>query len=48
MSKTQHTMDKVTITTRTGTGTQVRTLSPKEIKPNTKYNTFHYEGKDGE
>ena len=42
MSK--YTMDKVTITTRKGT--RVRTLSPKEIKKDTKINTFHYEGKD--
>ena len=39
-------MDKVIITTRKGKGSQTRTLSPKEIKPTTKYNTFHYEGKD--
>jgi len=38
-------MDKVTITTRKGT--QVRVLSPKEIKRTTKYDTFHYGGKDG-
>lgn len=43
MSK--YTMDKVTITTRKGT--HVRTLSPKEIKRTTKYDTFHYGGKDG-
>ena len=48
MSKTQHKMDKVTITTRTNTGTYVRVLSPKEIKRTTKYDTFHYGGKDGE
>ena len=42
MSK--YTMDKVTITTRKGT--QVRTLSPTEIKKDTKINTFHYEGKN--
>lgn len=47
MSKPKHTMDKVTITTRTNTGTHVRVLSPKEIKRTTKYNTFHYGGKDG-
>ena len=39
-------MDKVTITTRKGKGAMVRTLSPKEIKRTTKYNTFHYGGKD--
>ena len=44
MSK--YTMDKVTITTRKGKGAMVRTLSPKEIKRDTKYNTFHYGGKD--
>ena len=38
-------MDKVTITTRKGKGAMVRTLSPKEIKKDTKYNTFHYGGK---
>ena len=40
-------MDKVTITTRKGKGAMVRTLSPKEIKRTTKYDTFHYGGKDG-
>ena len=45
MRKTNYTMDKVTITTRKGA---VRTLSPSEIKPTTKYNTFHYGGKGGE
>ena len=44
MSK--YTISKVTITTRKGKGTQVRTLSPKEIKHTTKYDTFHYGGKD--
>ena len=43
MSK--YTMDKVTITTRKGT--QVRVLSPTEIKKDTKYSTFHYGGKNG-
>ena len=43
MSK--YTMHKVTITTRKGT--QVRTLSPTEIKRTTKYDTFHYGGKNG-
>ena len=45
MSKSNYTMDKVTITTRKGT--HVRTLSPKEIKRTTKYDTFHYGGKNG-
>ena len=40
------TISKVTITTRKGKGTHVRTLSPTEIKKDTKINTFHYEGKD--
>ena len=43
MSK--YTISKVTITTRKGKGTQVRTLSPTEIKKDTKINTFQYEGK---
>lgn len=42
MSK--YTMDKVTITKRKGT--HVRTLSPTEIKKDTKYSTFHYGGKN--
>ena len=44
MSK--YTISKVTITTRKGKGTHVRTLSPTEIKKDTKINTLHYEGKD--
>ncbi len=44
MSK--YTISKVTITTRKGKGSLVRTLSPSEIKKDTKINTFHYEGND--
>jgi hypothetical protein len=44
MSK--YTISKVTITTRKGKGSLVRTLSPSEIKKDTKINTFHYEGQD--
>ena len=40
------TINKVTITTRKDKGTHVRTLSPTEIKKDTKFNTFHYEGKN--
>ncbi len=43
-----HTMHKVIITKRTDKGTHVRVMSPKEIKRTTKYDTFHYGGKDGE
>ena len=44
MSK--YTISKVIITTRKGKGTHVRTLSPTEIKKDTKYSTFHYGGKN--
>ena len=38
-------MNKVIITTRTGNASHPRIVAPQEIKKQTKYSTFHYEGK---
>jgi len=39
-------MNKVIITTRKGNATHPRIVAPQEIKKQTKYSTFHYEGKE--